>query len=85
LPLLGQSIKQTIEILEGIELVAVKCIRNMTEIFTHPSGEIGVKSKWKLYKVKAEPDMPEMLVYDDSGYITKGQSNYALKPIQSVN
>ena len=80
-----KGLEPIIEIREGIELVAIKCIRNMVEIFKYPSGEIGVKSKWRLFKVKSEPDMPEILVYDDAGYITKGHSNYALKPIEDVN
>jgi len=85
MPVIGIDVKPVIEIREGIELVAIRCIRNMIEIFKYPGGESGVKSIWRLFKVKSEPDMPEILVYDDAGYITKGHSNYALKSIEDVN
>ena len=85
LPVLGLDVKGEIEILEGVELFSIKCIRNMTEIKELHSGAISIDSKWRLFKVQTDPHDPPIPVYDDSDYLRKGKKVYALSPIKDKN
>ena len=82
MPILGKDIKPEIEILKGMELLRMECIRDMIEIYKR--GNVADwKSIWRLWKARLSPESPEILILDTTHFISKGYSNYVLVPIHN--
>lgn len=81
MPIIGKDIKPEIEILKGMELLEINCIRDMIRLFKK-ENVADWESKWRLFEARLSPKSPEILVFDNTGYISKGYSNYVLVPIE---
>lgn len=85
MPVIGEKRKLEIKLLKGIELVSIKCIRNMIKIVDLSNNATTFESEWKVFAVKYHPDAQTIPVYDDTGYMTKAHSVYTLSRIKDKN
>lgn len=90
MPILGKEVTdetreikepKIIIILKGLDLIEIKCIRDMIRIFK-TENIADYESKWKLFVAQLSLASPKIPIFDKTGYISKSNSNYVLVPIE---